>query len=153
MREEFKLAIGESTAENLKISIGSALPNDEKLEMAIRGKDLVSGLPKEVVVKNNQIRLATAKSLHIITQAIRDLVEEAPAELVGDISRRGVYLCGGGSLLRGLDKYIEKEIGSETFLVDDPLTCVVRGLGKIVEDFPKYAHILANQEKPRQINA
>lgn len=153
IRDEFKLLVGAPTAEELKMSIGSALPLDEKLEMTIRGRDMGTGLPREVVVKNMHIRAAIQRSLRSIVESIKLLIEEAPPELVGDILRRGIYLSGGGSLLRGLDIYIEKEITVQTRVVEDPLTCVARGLGIIIEDLAKYQPILSNQHKPRPINA
>lgn len=152
VRDEFKLLIGEPTAEELKMTIGSAIPQDEKLEMSIRGRDMTTGLPKEIIVKSTHIRSAMQKSLKSLVETIREIIEEAPPELVGDILKRGIYLAGGGSLLIGLDQYIERETTVKTRLVDDPLTCVVRGLGVIVEDLPKYETILANQIKPKVIN-
>lgn len=152
IKSEHKLLIGEPSAEALKISIGSAVPPEERLEMPIRGRDLASGLPKEVIVKNSQIRNAITRSLKAITESTKNLLEESPPELVGDIYERGIYLTGGGGLLRGLDKYLEKELMVKVNLVDDPLTCVVRGLGIIIEDLPRYLTILSNQEKPRLVN-
>jgi rod shape-determining protein MreB len=152
IKDEFKLLIGEPTAEELKMTIGAAIPQDEKLEMSIRGRDMSTGLPKEIVVKSTHIRAAMQKSLKSIVETVREIIEEAPPELVGDILKRGIYLSGGGSLLIGLDQYIERETTVKTRLVDDPLTCVVRGLGVIVEDLPKYEAILSNQPKPKIIN-
>jgi rod shape-determining protein MreB len=153
VKDEFKLLIGSPTAEELKIAIGSAIPVEDKLELAVRGRDMSTGLPREVIVKNTHVRAAIQRSLKSIVEAIKTLIEEAPPELVGDILKRGIYLSGGGSLLRELDTYIEKEITVETHVVDDPLTCVARGLGVIIEDLPKYEPILSNQHKPRPINA
>ncbi len=152
IKEDYQLLIGEPTAEELKINIGSALPIDERLEMSVRGRDIATGLPKEIVIKDTHIRAVLQKSLKAIAEAIKALIEESPPELVGDVLRRGIFLSGGGSLLRGIDKYIEKEIMVTTNVVDDPLTCVVRGLGMIVEDLHKYETILSNQQKPRQVN-
>jgi len=152
VRDEFKLLIGEPTAEELKINIGSAIVIDDKMEMMVRGRDMATGLPKEIIVKSGQVRAAMQKSLKLIVETTKILIEEAPPELVGDILKRGVYLSGGGSLLKGLDKYIEREITVATNVVDDPLTCVIRGLGTIVEDLPKYNALLSNQQKPRSIN-
>lgn len=152
IKEDYQLLIGEPTAEELKINIGSALPMDERLEMSVRGRDVATGLPKEITVRDTHVRAVLQKSLRAITDAIKALIEESPPELVGDILKRGIYLSGGGSLLRGLDKYIEKEIMVATNVVDDPLTCVVRGLGMIVEDLRKYEIILSNQQKPRHVN-
>ncbi len=152
VREEFKLLIGEPTAEDLKIHIGSAMNADEKMEMPARGRDVATGLPKEILVRGNQIRFAIHKSLKTLVDEIKTVIEEAPPELVGDILGRGIHLSGGGSLLKGLDKYIEKEINVKTDVVDDPLTCVVRGLGIIVENLSKYELILSNQQKPKSVN-
>ncbi len=152
VRDEFKLLIGEPTAEELKISIGSAISQDEKMEMPVRGRDMSTGLPKEIIVKSGHIRAAMQKSLKAMVESIREIIEEAPPELVGDILKRGIYLSGGGSLLSGLDRYIEREVTVKTTVADDPLTCVVRGLGIIVEDLPKYEPILSNQLKPKIIS-
>lgn len=152
IKSDHKLLIGEPTAEALKINIGSAVPLEERLEMAIRGRDLPSGLPKEVIVKNTQVRNAIARSLKALADNTKSLLEDAPPELVGDVYERGIYLTGGGALLRGLDKYLEKELQVKVNLVDDPLTCVVRGLGIIIEDLPRYTTILSNQERPRLVN-
>lgn len=152
VKSEHKLLIGEPTAEALKINIGSAIPLEERLEMPVRGRDLASGLPKEVVVKNTQVRTAIGRSLKAVAEMTKKLLEESPPELVGDVYEQGIYLTGGGALLRGLDRYLEKELLVKVNLVDDPLTCVVRGLGIIIEDLPRYSTILSNQEKPRLIN-
>lgn len=152
IKSEHKLLIGEPSAEALKINIGSAIPLEERLEMPIRGRDLASGLPKEVVVKNTHIRAATQRSLKAMAEAAKELLEESPPELVGDVFERGIYLTGGGALLRGLDRYLEKELMVKVNLVDDPLTCAVRGLGIIIEDLSRYSTILSNQEQPRLVN-
>lgn len=151
VREEFHLAIGEPTAEELKIAIGSAIPLEEKLEMSVRGRDLASGLPKEIVMKDSHIRAALAKSLRGIVEAIRNVIEVSPPELVGDILKRGIHMCGGGSLLRGIDQLISKELSVVTHVVDDPLTCVARGTGLAVENLEKYSYLLDNPLKPKEI--
>ncbi len=144
VREEFKLLIGEPTAEELKINIGSAVGIDERLEMPVRGRDAATGLPREIIVKSGQVRSALSKSLRFIAEEVKNLVEAAPPELVGDILKRGIYLSGGGSLLKGLDKYIENEITVTAIVVDDPLTCVVRGLGMIIENPKRFEAVLSN---------
>ncbi len=151
VREEFHLAIGEPTAEELKIEIGSAIPIADKLEMTIRGRDLTTGLPKEVVLKDAHVRAAINKSLRLIIDAVKEVVEKAPPELVGDLLKRGIYMCGGGSLLRGIDELIAKELSTTTTIVDDPLTCVARGAGIAVENLEKYDYILNSPLKPREI--
>lgn len=152
IRDEFKLVIGEPTAEELKITVGSAAPLDEKLELAIRGRDMATGLPREIVVKSSQIRTALSRSLRSIIEAVKETIEIAPPELVGDILRQGIYLCGGGSLLKGIDQLIEKEISVTANIVDDPLTCVVRGTGIAAENIPEYSQIFATALKPMDIN-
>lgn len=151
VRDEFRLGIGEPTAEELKITIGSAVPGEQKTEMVIRGRDLGTGLPREVVVRDAQIRAAIMKPLKTIVETIREVIELAPPELVGDILQHGVYLCGGGSLLKGIDQLIAKELAVATTIVEDPLTCVVRGTGVAVEHFEKYTGILDNPFTPRAI--
>ncbi len=152
VRDEFKLLIGEPTAEDLKITIGSAIPLDEKLEMAIRGRDISSGLPKEVIVKNHHIRAAINHSLALIIEAVKETIEKTPPELVGDILRRGIYICGGGSLLKGIDSLIEKEIGVKTMMIDDPLTCVARGAGIAAENHKAHFHLFNTPLKPFDIS-
>lgn len=152
IREEYKLLIGEPTAEELKIVVGSAVPIEEKLEFPIRGRDMSTGLPKEIVVRNAQIRSAIGRSLKIIIDAIKEIIEKAPPELVGDIYRRGIYICGGGSLLRGIDFLIGKEIFVPITVIDDPLTAVARGAGIIAEDIERYSQLFAMPLKPLDIS-
>lgn len=142
MRDEFKLVIGEPTAEEIKIAVGSVTPQDQKLEFAARGRDVSSGLPKEVMVKDNHIRLALQRSIRAIIDATKEVIESTPPELVGDIYKNGINLCGGGGLLRGLDELLAKETGVAVKVVDDPLTSVVRGTGLVAENFNKYKGLL-----------
>jgi len=139
IRDEFNLLIGEPTAEEIKISIGSAAPLDERLELAVRGRDVTSGLPKEAIIKSHQIRTALSRSLRLILDAIRETIENSPPELAGDILKRGIYLCGGGAMIKGIDELIKKEINVNTIIVDDPLTCVVRGAGIAAENIEEYS--------------
>lgn len=152
VRDEFRLAIGEPTAEFAKLAVGSAVPIDERMETTIRGRDFSTGLPREIVIKNNHIRTALQKSLHAIVESLRDVIEETPAELVGDVLHEGIYICGGGALLCGLDQLIAKEVGVPVKIVDDPLTCVARGLGRMVDDFESRRNFLDNPPKPFSIN-
>lgn len=152
VRDEFHMAIGEPTAEMAKIVAGSALPTDEHFELRIAGRDMATGLPKEAVIKDTHLRAALNKSLKLIVDSIKEVIESAPPELVGDMVSRGIFICGGGALLRGIDKLIEKETGISVKIVADPLTCVVRGLGKAVEDFDYYRKILDNPLKSKTIN-
>jgi len=152
MKSEYKLLIGEPTAEMVKISIGAAIPLEDRQEVSVRGRDVGTGLPREVSVKSHHIRAALTKSLRGISDAVKDLLEESPPELVGDVYEKGAYLAGGGALLRGFDQYLSKELSVKTTLVDDPLTCAVRGLGIIIENLQKYETILSNQNRPSPIN-
>jgi rod shape-determining protein MreB len=132
--------------------VGSALPLDERLETTVRGRDLATGLPREIIVKNNHIRAALARSLKAITDSVREVIEMTPPELVGDMVHQGIVLCGGGALLRDLDELIMKETGVRTAVAEDPLTCVVRGLGVIIDDFERRGSLLDNPLKPLAIN-
>ncbi|MEK7193651.1 MAG: rod shape-determining protein [Patescibacteria group bacterium] len=152
VREEFGLIIGEPTAELAKISVGSAMPLDERLEIPLRGRDFSTGLPKEVIIKNNHIRSALAKSLDAITDSIKEVIALTPPELVGDMIKEGIHICGGGALLRGIDRLIEKETSITTTIAEDPLTCVTRGLGRIVDNFDLYKKYLDNPLRPLTIN-
>lgn len=151
IREDFKLVIGEPTAEELKIAIGSALPLSSKLELVIRGRNISSGLPQGINVEDAQVRMAIRRSLFNIIDAIKEVIETTPPELVGDILKQGIHLCGGGSLLRNIDKLIEKETNVYTRVIDEPMTAVVRGAGIIAEDLRKYADLLNSISQPREI--
>jgi len=151
-REDFNLLLGEKTAEDIKIAIGSAYPLEETIETNMRGRDIVTGLPKEVTVNNDQIRKALSRSVKTLINAIKGTIEETPPELVADIMRRGIFLVGGGSLLRGLDKLISEQTEMSVKLVDDPLTAVVRGAGMILEDIDAVKDVLVTtqyEEPPR----
>ena len=151
-RDEFKLLLGERTAEDIKIAIGSAFHLEEKMETVMRGRDLITGLPKEVVVNSDQIREAMKRSVKSLVNAIRSTIEEAPPELVADIMERGIILAGGGSLLRELDKLVAQETQMPVKISDDPLTAVVRGCGVVLEDIGALRNVLVAtqyQEPPR----
>ena len=141
-REEFNLLLGERTAEEIKIKVGAALPLKDKLEAPMRGRDLVTGLPKEIVVNNEQIMGAISKSIGAVVDAIKVTMEESPPELLADIMDKGIVLAGGGALLRGLDKLISIETKTIVHIADDPLTCVVRGTGIVLEDIDLLSDVL-----------
>jgi rod shape-determining protein MreB len=141
-RDEYNLLLGERTAEEIKIAIGSASPLKESLSMPMRGRDLVTGLPKEMVVNDEQIREALKKSVRVIAEAVKATIEETPPELVADIMERGITLAGGGALLRGLDKLLSKETETNVVVADDPLTAVVRGCGIVLEDIESTKEVL-----------
>lgn len=141
-RDQFNLLLGERTAEEIKINIGSAYPLDQKMEVPMRGRDLVSGLPKEIMVNDEQIREAMKKSVGIIVDNIKVTMEETPPELLSDIMEKGIVLAGGGALLRGLNRLIADETHTIVHIADDPLTCVVRGTGVVLEDLDSLREVL-----------
>lgn len=151
-QEEYKLLIGERTAEAIKIGIGSAYPLKERKEMPMRGRNLVTGLPEEVIVTDEEIRRAMEKSVRQIVGEIKATVEETPPELLADVMSKGIHLAGGGALLKGLDTLIAKETRIMTKIVEDPLTAVVRGAGQVIEKIDELAEVLAQvqiEEPPR----
>jgi len=141
-RDEFKLLLGEKTAEDIKISIGSAYEPEKEMEATMRGRDLINGLPKEIIVNDSQIREAMQRSVKTLVNAIKSTVEQTPPELVADIMERGIVLAGGGSLLRGLDKLVAEETQMPVRIAEDPLTAVVRGCGVVLEDIEKLREVL-----------
>ncbi len=145
-RDEFNLLVGERTAEEVKIKIGSAIPMKERMKTHIRGRDLVTGLPKEVTVTDEQIRKALGRSVRMIVNNIKSVVEETPPELVADIMERGITLAGGGALLRGLAEMIHDETQMPVQVADDPLTAVVRGTGIVLEDLNSLKDVLVMTE-------
>lgn len=134
IREEFNILIGEQVAENIKVKIGSATELKEPVEMEVRGRDLINGLPRAVTVTDSQIREAISKTINIIIENIKITLEKTPPELVSDIYERGIVLTGGGALLRGFDKEIAQATKIPVRVADDPLTCVVRGTGILLSD-------------------
>ncbi len=133
-RNKFNLLLGERVAESIKMKVGSAVELKQPLETQMRGRDLVSGLPKEIIVNDEQIREALAKSIRAIIDNIKATLEVTPPELVADIYERGILLTGGGSLLKGLDKAISRATQIPVYVADDPLTAVVRGTGYLLDD-------------------
>ncbi len=141
-RREFNLLMGERTAEDIKIAIGSAYPLDEEVSTYFRGRDLLTGLPRSIEVTSAQIREAIEPSIESIVEAIKQTIEETPPELIADVMDQGIYLAGGGALLRGLDTRVAEATQMAVHVAEDPLTCVVRGCGMIVEDLVKYERSL-----------
>lgn len=148
IREQFNLLIGDKTAELVKVAIGSATPLPEKMEMTVRGRDLLSGLPKEMLVNDLQIREALMRSIRLIIDNIKTVIENTPPELTADIYERGIILSGGGALLKGLDTLIAQETQIPVHVVDDPLTAVVRGTGILIEDPELLKNIIINETQP-----
>ncbi|MCD6549978.1 rod shape-determining protein [bacterium] len=146
IQEEYKILIGKRTAEKAKIAIGSVIPLRQKKEMPLRGRNLVTGLPEEIIVSDDEIRKAIEKSVNKIVEAIKITIEETPPELLSDIMSKGIYLAGGGSLLRGLDSLIAKKTKIATKVIDDPLTAVVRGAGIVLENLDELREVLADTQ-------
>jgi len=130
VRHKYGLIIGQPTAEMLKIKIGAAIPQDEQHSLEIQGQDQVSGLPKPVILTTDEIVEALQKPLEDVVDMIKHVLEKTPPELISDIIDRGVALCGGTALMRGVDKYLTKSLGIPAYLVDNPTTCVVEGAAK-----------------------
>ena len=136
-RSAHNLAIGERMAEEIKMEAGSAYPLIEEKEVVLKGRDLVSGLPKSVVISSVELRSALSAPVSAIVQAVKDTIEVTPPELVADIMERGIVMAGGGSLLRGLDQRIAQETKFPVYVAEDPLTCVVRGAGEVLEELDR----------------
>ena len=141
-RDEFKMILGEKTAEDIKIAVGSAYELKDPVENQMRGRDLITGLPKEIIVNDSQIRKALSRSVRKIVEAVKETIENTPPELVADIMSRGIIMVGGGSLLRGFDKLLKEETKMPIKIEEDPLTTVARGTGIILEDVEKLKEIL-----------
>jgi rod shape-determining protein MreB len=137
MKKNYNLMVGERTAEEIKIKVGSAWPIDEELTIEVRGRDLITGLPKFIKASSDEIRVALEAPLKEIVEATKVTLERTPPELAADLIERGIVLCGGGALLRGMEKLISEETGLACFVADDPLTAVALGTGKILEE-PKF---------------
>jgi rod shape-determining protein MreB len=133
-RDVFKILVGERQAEEIKIKIGSAVELNETMEFPMRGRDLVTGLPREVVINDAEVREAMSKSLRVIVESIKSTLEITPPELVADIHERGILLSGGGALLRGFNQLISKSVDIPVRITDDPLTSVVRGTGILLDE-------------------
>jgi len=142
MRRNYNIAIGENTAERIKVQIGSAYPLQEECPMTVRGLDQIAGLPRAVTVTSEEIREALKEPVHTIVEAVRATLEATPPELAADLVERGMVLAGGGSLLRGLDKLLNEETGLPVYFAEDPISCVARGTGMFLERLEEFASIL-----------
>jgi len=142
IRSEFKILVGEKTAEDLKIAVASILEGPQPIEATVRGRDLITGLPREVVLTDADIREAISHSIDQIIDATREVLETTPPEILSDVMREGAYLTGGGALIRGMPELLEDILKLPVHVADDPLTAVVRGTGVILENLEKYRDIL-----------
>jgi rod shape-determining protein MreB len=145
IRNEFKILIGETTAEYIKITVGAVI-SSEPLETTIRGRDLITGLPREVVITDSDVREAIGQSIEIIVSSTREVLETTPPEILSDIMKRGVFLVGGGALIKGLDKLLSETLQLPVTIAEDPLTAIARGAGIILENLDKYTPILLQSE-------
>ena len=148
MKKEHSLLVGERTAEEMKIQLGNAYPRSEEIIGEIRGRDMVSGLPRTVAVAEAEIRRAIEEQVMSIIDAVRATLDQTPPELAGDIMDRGIVLTGGGAALRGLDERIRRETGIPVHIAPNPLTSVVNGAGRCVEDFDALSQVLVADRRP-----
>ncbi len=141
LRDEFKLLIGEKTAENVKIAVGSVFEGNF-MEAQVRGRDLVTGLPREVIITDSDVREAIMPSITMLVDDVREVLETTPPEILSDVMHRGLVLTGGGALISGLDRLLENNLKIPIFVAEDPLTAVVRGAGVILDDIEGYSEQL-----------
>ena len=146
IRSEFKILIGEKTAESLKIKAGSLVEGDEPIEATVRGRDLITGLPREVVITDVDIREAISSSINHLVDAVKEVLETTPPEVLSDVMQRGIYLSGGGALIRGLPETLHSVLGIPVHVANDPLTSVVRGTGIVLEHLDRFKETLIENE-------
>jgi rod shape-determining protein MreB len=146
VRSEFKILIGEKTAEQVKIAIGSVFEGGEHMEALIRGRDLITGLPREIIITDSDIREAISQSVDTLVEAVREVLETTPPEILSDIMRSGIVLVGGGALLKGLDSLLSQWLKVPVVVADDPLTAVARGTGVILENLDAYRDVFLEHD-------
>ncbi|MBI4093885.1 rod shape-determining protein [Candidatus Kaiserbacteria bacterium] len=146
VRNEFKLLIGDKTAEELKIALASVASRGERIESYARGRDLVSGLPREIALTDQDIRNALGHSIEELIESVKEVLETTPPELVSDIMQRGIYLVGGGALIRGLPEFLTGSLGVPVNVDADPLTAVVRGTAVVLDDMERYREALLTSD-------
>ena len=149
IKREINLAIGETTAEEIKLKIGCAMPLMTETSMEIRGRDLTTGLPRNVVITSLQIETAMADSINEIVECVKSTLEKTPPELASDIIENGIVLAGGGALIKNIDKLLSLKTGMPVYIAEDPLDCVVKGTGKTLEDLERLKSVLINARKRR----
>lgn len=145
IRSEFKILIGEKTAEYIKISVGTVI-SGEPMETTIRGRDLITGLPREVVITDSDIREAIGPSIESLLNSAREVLETTPPEILADVMNRGIHLVGGGALIKGLDRLLSETLKMPVYIAEDPLTAIARGTGMILEDLEKFSDVLIQNE-------
>lgn len=149
IKREMNLAIGDTTAEQIKVQLGCAMPLMTETTMEIRGRDLTTGLPKNVTISSTQIEEAMKESIGKIVDIVKQTLEKTPPELAADIMEKGIVLAGGGALIKNLDKLLSIETGMPVYIAEDPLDCVVRGAGKTLENIEKLGRVLVNARNRR----
>ena len=147
IKKKYSLSIGEQTAEAAKISAGSALPLKEKIEFQIRGRDYVSGLPKDIIINSNEIAEALNPHLMEMVSSVQTVFNETPPELVADIMEKGIILSGGGANLRNIDEFLKRILGVATYVAEDPILCVAKGSGIILDHLDVYKRTLLNKRE------
>jgi rod shape-determining protein MreB len=146
LRRAYNLQIGEQTAERIKIDVGSLYPLEQELTLEVSGRDVMAMMPRKVTITSEEIREAMKEPFDAIIHAIKECLEETPPELAADLTERGITMAGGGSLIRGIDRAIRKEIDVPVRLAEDPLTCVARGTGLVIENLDKFKDALESDE-------
>jgi rod shape-determining protein MreB len=146
VRSEFKILIGEKTAENVKMAIGSVTEGGERLEALVRGRDLITGLPREVLVTDQDVREAISQSIDSLVESVREVLETTPPEILSDIMKSGIVLVGGGALLKGLDQLLSQWLKVPVIVADDPLSAVARGTGVILEDLDAHKDVFLEND-------
>ncbi len=146
VRDQFKVYIGDKTAEEVKINLSSLEGGESNNEMVIRGRDVITGLPREVIVTSSDVHNAIMSHLDNILEAIKAVLEKTPPEVLSDVMQKGIHLCGGGALISGFSRFLEEELKVPVLVVPDPLRSVIRGLGIVVENFEQYEEILVDNE-------
>ncbi len=145
IRSEYKVLIGEKTAENVKMALGTVVEG-EKMEAVVRGRDLITGLPREVLISDADVRDAISQSIDTLIESIREVLETTPPEILSDIMRSGIILTGGGALLKGMDQLLTRWLKVPVIIADDPLTAVARGTGVILENIDAYKDVFVEHD-------
>jgi len=148
-RQKYNLFIGERMAERVKMTIGSAYPLPEELTMTLRGRNLVTGLPEEIEISSIEIREALSGSVGLVMEAIKDVLDETPPELVADLMETGICLAGGGAQLKGMAERVSEETNMRAWVAEDSMTCVARGAGKVLESLDTLRDVLVSTEDRR----
>ena len=145
LRDEFKILVGEKTAEEIKIKIG-AISDHEQLESEIRGRDIITGLPRQILINNHDIREAISHSIEVLVDGVKEVLEKTPPEIVSDVMQRGIYLVGGGALIGGLDELLQHELDIPVYVAEDPLYSVVVGTGLVLDRIDDYKEVLIHED-------